>query len=355
MLTITLVFLLSLTGNQSFSQDIAELEKAFSKDLKRAKQYPKNETRLANLAVSYDAVQGFDEDAISRLRSTGQPDIWYNVYRILQKLDNRQSQVMKLPEASLKVMNFQMKEYGEDILESKNKAAAYFYAHANKLMDTEKPDAARQAYGELVNLAKISGSYKDMDVLLRKAVLYGATKIDYQLYNKTGKVLDERIVNQLSVAIYAYRDTRLKKTGEITVEEALPIELRVYLNEIKVSPDRVKELNYGEERDIFRDGQVVDTIRCDVNQYKQVKGAVLSGRIDIYDVKLKSVINTIPIMAESMFVHSYATLKGNPDAAGEETRKMLAQKKVEFPSNESIVMDAVEEFTKMAIQVILPL
>jgi hypothetical protein len=185
-------------------------------------------------------------------------------------------------------------------------------------------------------------------------VLFGATKIEYELYNKTGKVLNNKIVDQLSVAIYAYRETRLKKTGKTHSARSFPFIIRIYLTEVKVSPDRIKEMNYTEERDIYRDSVVIDTIRCNVDQYKQVKGAVLSGRIDIIDVSMNSVINTIPITAESMFVHSYATLKGNPDAAGEGTRMMLSQNKEEFPSNESILMDAVEQFTKMAIQVLLP-
>jgi hypothetical protein len=100
---------------------------------------------------------------------------------------------------------------------------------------------------------------------------------------------------------------------------------------------------------------VVDTIRCTIDQFRQVKGAVISGRIDIYDVSAKMVINTVPISAESMFVHSYGTLKGDPDAAGDETRALLSQKKVDFPSNEAIVMDAVTEFTKQAVKVLLPL
>jgi tetratricopeptide (TPR) repeat protein len=351
---LSFIFVLLIAGISLSGQDIAELEKDFRKDLKRAKQYPRNENRLAELAASYQAVTRFDRDAISRLRATGQPDIWYNIYRIQVNMDKRQSQVMTLPEHALRTMNITVEDYSKEIQENKNKAAAYFHAHAIKLLEQEEPEAARQAYQELVLLARLTDQYGDIDRLIRKAVLFGATKIEYELYNRTGRTLNERIVDQLSVAVYAYRDQRLKAVGSVPADESFPFLIQVYLTEVKVSPDRTKELSYVEERDIYREGEVVDTIRCHIDQYKQVKGAVLSGRIDIYDVNMKSVINTVPINAESMFLHSYATLKGNPDAAGEETRKMLSQKKVEFPSNEKIVMDAAEEFTKLAIKVLLP-
>ena len=353
-ITFTAIILLMITGNPLRAQQIEELEKTFQKDLRKVKQYPRNEERIASLVVSYGTVTQFDEDAIARLRATGQPDIWFSVYRILVKMDDRQAQVLALPEAALLKMNVVRKDYSEEILESKHRAEAYFYAHASKLLEDKDPVKAREAYAELMKLARLSGTYKDMDKLLRKAVLYGATKIEYELYNQTGKALNEQIVKQISVAVFAYRDSRLNKAAVTKPENSFPFRIRIYLTELKVSPERVKEMSYAEERDIYRDDVVVDTIRCHVEQYTQVKGASLSGRIDIYDVNMGSVVNTVPVTAESMFMHSYATLKGNPDAAGEETRKMLVQKEVPFPSNESIVMDAVVEFTKMAIKVLLP-
>lgn len=350
----TAIMFILLWGSSLFAQDIAMLEDAFERDLKKAKQYPKNESRIDALAASYAAIALADQERIQQLRATGQPDIWYSVYKIMENMDWRQKQVMLLPEPARERMNFTYEDMADEILETRNKASAYFYAHARKLLEQKKPDAARMAYLDLVRLAGLTGEFKDMDALIRTAVLYGATDIQYELYNRTGWKLQSAIVEQLSVAVYAYRHERLEKAAADASAAPFPFIIKITLTELKVSPDRVKKANYVEERDIYRDGVVVDTIRCSIDQYRQVKGAVLSGKIEIFDVGMNSVINTVPVTAESMFIHTYATLKGNPDAAGEDTRMMLKQKEVKFPSNEAMVMDAVEEFTRQAIGILLP-
>jgi len=349
------IFFLLILGDNLFAQDTGQLHEDFAKSVKKVRQYPQNDKRIAELAFSYQAVTKADEEALGALKASGQPEIWYDVYRIQENMKWRQDQLLSLPEPIRNQISFNYVDMSDDILKAKNRAEAYFYAHAKMLLEQEKPEAARMAYHDLVRLAGLAKEYKDMDALIRRAVLYGATDIQYELYNRTGWDLQSEIIETLSVAVYAHRRERQEKPQADLQDLSFPFSIRVYLTELKVSPDRVKKSNYAEERDIFRNGVVIDTIRCNVDQFKQVKGAVLTGRIDIYDETLKTVINTIPLTAESMFIHSYATLKGNPDAAGAETRLLLAQKEVKFPSNEAIVMDAVEEFMKQAIQVLLPL
>lgn len=337
-----------------FAQTLEELDETYRKDFKRAKHYPGNASRMDALALSYDRITRSEQDLIDSLRATGKPDMWYDIYRILKKKDARQQELMGLPKPAQQRMGFVYEDLTEELTWHKSKAEAYLYVHSMKLLESPGMDTARMAYEDLLKLATLTGDYNEMDVLIRKAVLNGASKIEYELYNQTGQSLNTRITDQLSSAVYAYRDTRLKKVPAPVNEDEFPFIIRVYLTELKVSPDRVKKMNYTEERDIFQDEVVIDTIRCDVSQVRQVKGSMLSGRIDFYDVKRRMVINTVPIQAESMFVHSYATLTGNPNAAGEETHEMLARDEVAFPSNEDIVMDAVKEFTKMAIQVLIP-
>ncbi len=352
-LALTTILFVFLAGNAALSQSLSELDAAYNKDFKKLKQYPQSAKRISALQESYEAISQGEQQMISSLRATGQPDIWYDIYRLYNKMDLRQKELQTLPGSTLKVLAVPFQDYSESILESKNRAETYFYAHAKKLLGDGGQEAAGLAYDDLVLLAGLSRSHDDLDVLLRKAVLDGATKLEYEFYNRTGKTLNEKIVDQISVAVMAYRAAR--KDADATTENLRqrPFIIKIYLTDLKVSPDRVKKANYVEERDVYSGDVVVDTIRCSIDEYKQVKGAVLDGRIDIYDVNMKNVINTVPIHAESMFVYSYATLKGNPDAAGKDTRVLLARKEVEFPSNEAIVMDAAAEFTKEAVKVLL--
>ena len=348
-----LLFIL-FSGLPVRSQQYAQLDEAFRKDLKKVKQYPRSPGRIAQLEASYEAVTRADSVAMASLRATGEPDIWYNMYRILLKIDKRQKELMALPEPTLRQMNYTYKDMGNEILENKNKASAYFYAHANKMLGEDKPEAARMAYHDLVLLASLSDGYKDLDILIRKAVLEGATDIHYELYNHTGRRLNTKIVNELSSAVYTYRQERLKKGSDQPAGRPMPFIIRIYLTDLLVGNDALKKSNYTEERTVFKNNVAVDTIRCNIDQYKQEKGVLLKGRVDIYDETMKSVINTIPIKAQKVFVHSYATLKGNPDAAGDQTRALLTRQKIKFPSDGSMVMDATKEFTNQVEKVLLP-
>ena len=119
---------------------------------------------------------------------------------------------------------------------------------------------------------------------------------------------------------------------------------------------RNKTLEYIEERDILDvSGQVVDTISCTVTESHQRKSAGVKGYVQYIDNGINAPVNTTPVIAESVFLHAYGSLQGNIDACGDETRALLVKKKAEYPSNVSLVMDAVMKFTGSAKKVMIPL
>ena len=52
---------------------------------------------------------------------------------------------------------------------------------------SEKPEDARQAYVELMKVAGLNGSYKSLDKLIRKAILKGATNVEFEMHNRTAQ------------------------------------------------------------------------------------------------------------------------------------------------------------------------
>jgi hypothetical protein len=130
--------------------------------------------------------------------------------------------------------------------------------------------------------------------------------------------------------------------------------LRVVIDAVTVSPDQIKGVTYGEERDVYDDqGQVVDTIRCTINEYRQLKKASMKGRVDFYDNQLGRVVNVVPISVESIFSNAFATLQGDPEAAGEATMMLLQSKQADYPAAEQMMLDATDEFVKKVVEVIL--
>jgi hypothetical protein len=347
------VLLFSMAGVTAYSQKPVNYDENISRIVSKIRQYPKRTKDLDELKQNYLQANKADLDLIQALRASGQPDIWYDVYLTYEKLDNRQKFVMTIPEKSFLSMGISKTDYQNDLKESKYRATAYYYAHAVKLLEESGAEYARQAYDDLVKVAAMNGSFRDIDKLIRKAILAGATNVLTELHNNTGKVISNAMLNQLSVIIWDLKRARYGQAKPDTVDNSWPFTLRVILDDMDIGNDQVKNLEYQEERDIYQGETVVDTIRCLISETRQFKKALLSGRLEYYDPRMGQVINSVPIKVETVFSNEYATLQGDPAAAGEDTRKLLESKKAAYPSNDQMIMTATEEFVKKAKEVLL--
>ena len=121
------------------------------------------------------------------------------------------------------------------------------------------------------------------------------------MHNRTGKVISNSMLDQLSVIIWDLKKARYGQAKPDTVDNSWPFTFRVILDEMEIGPDQVKDLQYQEERDIYQGETVVDTIRCLISETRQLKKALLSGSLEYYDPRLRQVINSVPIKVETVF------------------------------------------------------
>jgi hypothetical protein len=319
----------------------------------KIQQYPDRTKDLEMLKENYDIANKIDHDRINDLLKTGQPDIWLEIYKCYMSLENRQLRILKIPEKSVQLAGLEIVDYQRDLKESKYRATAYHYALGAKLLSSESGEDARKAYVEFMKVARLNASFNDVDKLLRKAVLKGSTNVEFELHNRTGKNISSSMIDQLSVIIWQFKKAKYGQVKPDTTDNSFTFILRVILDEMKIGPDKVKELQYREERDVYRDEMVVDTISCLINETRQLKLASLIGSLEYVDKQSGQVVNRVPIKVESVFKNACATLQGNPDAAGDETRALLKAKKAAYPSSEQMILDATEEFSKKAGEIIL--
>lgn len=342
-----------LAGTPGYSQKVVNYDENIDHIVSKIRQYPKRTKDLDELKENFLQANKTDLDRVQALRASGQPEIWYDIYLVYKKLDDRQKLVTSIPEKSFLAMGIDKIDYQPDLAESRYKATAYYYAHAEKLLGEAKPESARQAYEELVRVAAMNGSYRDLDKLIRKAILGGATNILSEMHNNTGKVITGSMVDQLSIIIWDMKKARYGQEKPATVDNSWPFTFRVILDQLEIGPDQVKNVEYQEERDIYQGETVVDTIKCLVTETRQLKKALISGSLEYYDPRLKQVINKVPIKVETYFANEYASLQGNPEAAGDDTKKLLQSKKAAFPSDDQMILTATQEFVQKAKVIIL--
>jgi hypothetical protein len=340
----------------AYSQDVAEYDKTISKLVGKLRQYPQRTRLMTELGRNFQLASLADQDLIRQLKETGQPDIWYRIYQANDRIAKRQELVKTLPQKTIDQCSITFVDNSRELEETKIRAARYSYAVAGKMLADSTPQSARLAYVELLKLTRLkANNAPDLDKLMRRAILLGSTELEFELYNRSGKDLTMPVVSRLNRIVWDYKRAKYgKEEGEPEVV-GFKFTIKVVVSEIVIGPDQIKEMAYEEQRDIYRDAEVVDTINCLVSEFRQLKKATMSGRIDFYDNQIGQVVNTVPIKVESIFANAYGTLQGNPDAAGEETIRLLSSKKADYPSSEQMILDATEEFVKKATEIVLAL
>ncbi len=327
---------------------VSELDARLEKQVDKVFRYPSSKKQLDKLSFYYHEANKRDLSYLYELKESGKPDIWYEVYLLYSRLSKRQEMVGKLPPRSLEAINFEKKDYSNDIETAGKKAAAFFYAHATKLLNTGEKTEAQLAYDELYLVAKMYKEYRDLDQLIRQAVLKGANNLSLEVRNKTGKKIDPEIVNRFKNAF----ETVLPKPEDKRAKE-YDFTISIILDDISVTEPQFKTERYIEERDVFNEnGNVTDTIRCTVTENFQRKASRIKGKVLYVDENKRQVVNSVPVSVESIFLNKYATVTGNIDACGEETRKMLMNKEAEYPGDKGLIMDAVKLFNEKVSNII---
>lgn len=336
-----------------FSQDTGTYDKEISKLAAKIRQYPGRTKNLVKLKEIYYEALAIDQAKISSLLQTGQPDIWYKIYKAYAKIDSRQKIIKGLPERARQQLSIEFVDYQTNIAEARYKAIAYFYAHGEKLLQSDKQEDAKLAYLDFLHVADLNPSYKELDKEIRRSILKAATHVEFEMHNRTRKVVSSAMIGQLSSIIWEFKKVKYGQQKPEREDLSFTFILRVILDEIEISPDQVKQLQYQEERDVFRDDQVIDTLKCLVEETRQLKKAQITGSLEYVDKQTGQVVNRVPIRVETIFANAYASLQGDVNAAGDETRELLQSKRAPYPSNEQMILDATEEFSKKAKEVIL--
>jgi hypothetical protein len=161
------------------------------------------------------------------------------------------------------------------------------------------------------------------------------------------------MIDQLSIIIWEFKKAKYGQGKPSVTDNSFSFTLRVILDDLEIGTDQVRDLEYQEERDLYQGDQVVDTIRCLVRETRQLKKAQLTGSLEYVDNQTGQVVNRIPVKVESVFSNAFASLKGNPSAAGDATVQLLKAKKAAYPSDEQMILDATVEFSRKAGEIIL--
>ena len=332
---------------------------------------PTDQEQIEVLDKAYLLANQQDIDRIKFLKEEGSPYNWDEIFERYSKLKDRQSLVSTVLPLHLgnQVIDYAYIDYDSEIIQSKKKAADYFWTHANELMKNGDKESYRQAYYEFLKTKEYAGNIKNINQLIEEAKWKGISRVFVSFENKTQINLPEQFKKDLM----SFGETDFNSEW-IEFHMTNPSSNTYYdystiikLKRIEVSPEQVqqkdrietKEIEDGWEYVLDDNGNVVKdsegndikipkkrTITCTLIESHQYKAAKLEGEIELVQTNPRKVIKQVPIGAESIFEHISARAIGDVNALSDESKELLKNTAVSFPRDLDLIIDGVETLKK---------
>jgi hypothetical protein len=313
-----------------------------------------------------------DMSLAERLRRENRPENWEVINSLYLRVRQRQERIAPLlPLVSKDGIraNFKFVRVDELEYESRENAADYLYNRAEGLLSEARRQgdklAAREAYDELVKIDQYFRDFKDKERLKREAHELGTTYILVRLQNNSRAIMPaalEQEIRRISVReLNSFWRTFLTERAR---GHDFDYEIVMNISEIVVGPDQLREREFEEAKEIEegfdyvldRNGNVMKDslgndikvprkvfIRARVIEAHQTKVASIAGRLELFDIRNRELLETRPMAADAIFENYASTFQGDRRALSEETLKRIGNQPVPFPTDEGLLFMVAEQ------------
>jgi hypothetical protein len=362
-ITVCLIVLTIFFSNCTSSKKYlarAQFNAAVNKSVSKLRKKPTKTKEMVILKEAYSKANSADIDRINFLKSSGEPDIWDNIFSNYSALKNRQEVVKTLPTDILNKINFVNINYDQEIITAKKKAAEYFYARGILSLDKKDRQSARSAYADFQKVKQYYYDYADIDNKINEALFKGRNNILFKVENRTNTIMPANFEEELlKININEINSLWMNYDTKINNDLFYDYAIVLRLMDIAVSPEQVKEESYTDQKEINdgfkyqldKNGNVVKdssgkdikipiikVITCQVVITHQYKSTMINGVLDYINNKTGQLIKSIPLTAESVFENHAALPYGDLNALSPKSRNLINSRILRFPSNPEMIM-----------------
>lgn len=357
-----ILFIASCTTSKSYLKQ-KRYDLAIEKSSNKLSSKPTKEKEIAVLHKAYVIANSKDRDRVNFLRSSGQADIWDEVFEIYSRMKRRQDMVKYLSPEILKKINFVEYNYDTDIHQAKLAAAEYFYANGQRLLNLNDRISARSAYNEFQKVRRYFSNFRDTELLLKKAEDLGTVNILFTVQNATNLIMPRGFSEELTrIGLFEMNQLFRRFYSEYDENIQYHYSVVLYLNDIFISPEQVRERQYSEYKEIqdgfqykldskgnvMKDSLGNDIkipkyvrIGCDIIEVHQSKSVAINSVISIRNDRNHMIIQE-PQTFEWFFDNRYITYRGDQRAMSDETRRKLNLRPMPFPNTEYMILQTNE-------------
>ena len=207
--------------------------------------------------------------------------------------------------------------------------------------------------------------FKNSNALEQEAAELGIVYVLFETKNESGRILPIGFDNRVLSISKNDLDSKWRRY-HFKPEEGMEYDYKAIfrLNNIDISPERIHERAYTDEKriqdgwDYEYDGKGnvkkdtsgndikrkrVITVRANVVEVFQSKAARLTGYVDIYDAKGKQRLDSSPLATEILFEHYASTYNGDVRALSDESKCRIGNSPVPFPLDEDMLVQAADQ------------
>ncbi|NJB85302.1 hypothetical protein GGR26_001047 [Lewinella marina] len=329
----------------------------------------KNPRLVAALETAVNRANEEDVNRAAFLRQASQPD-WVRIHAIYDNLKRRQDALrplLPLYDKDGRKATFRFVHVEDLVVESQERAAAQLYDQAlAELAAGRRGDksAARDAYHTLERIDRYAPNYRDTRRLVSEAETLGRVYITVEVANESRAFLPAGFEEELLRLRTAEMDDRWRSydLGTPRRNVSYDYRARIAIRDLQVSPERISERSYLDERkvvdgeeyvldgngnvakdslgnDLTRPREII--VQAEVLEVLQQKTALVTGSVELYDLRDGRLIDAEDLTAEAHFENYASTYRGDPRALSPESRRRIGNQPRRFPSDADLILDAV--------------
>jgi len=371
---IILTILFSGCGSSKKQLSKGNYDAAIDKAVKELRRDRDDEKQIQILSESYRVANELDQERIRYLKMEGRANSWDEVYQIYQALSSRQTLVRTVTPLNLNGRNvdFPYVDYMSEMVEAKRKAADFYFAHGNQLMEGKIKENYRQAFGEFLRAKQYMGDYPGIDNKIEEAKYLGMSRVFVSVQNSSIiKFPPEFEQDMLALDLPSLNSEWVEyHTQNLNSDTGYDYFVNVNVKNVAVSPDQTlqkdsvvkRDVDDGFEYKLDKKGNVMrdtlgndikirkyKTLQCALVETVQLKACRIDGDVEVIQVNPKKILKKDPIGAQSNFENVSSRAIGDTQALSPELLARTKKQPVPFPTDIDMVIMCSENL-KMAIR-----
>jgi len=371
---IILTILLSGCGSSKKQLQKGNYDAAIQKAVKNLRKDPNDAKQINILSQAYKVSNEQDNERVRFLKMEGKPNNWDEIYLVYKALNDRQSLVRTVTPLNMngKSVDFPYVDYMPEMVNSKRKAADFYYAHGNELMKSGIKESSRQAYAEYLRAKEYVGDYEGIDNKIQDARLQGISRVFVSIQNTSVIKFPKEFEDDL-LALDLPRlnsDWVEYYTQNLNENTQYDYYVNVNIKNVAVSPDQSLQRDSVIKRDIedgfsyvldkkgnvMRDSLGNDlkqkkykTVQCALVETVQSKVCRIDGDIEVVQMNPNKALKKDPIGAQSNFENISSRALGDIQALNQRQLERTKTSIVPFPTDLEMIMRCSESL-KVAIR-----